>query len=145
MLDKINVELKEAMKNKDKVKVTTLRMIIAAIKNKELEQKEKLEESDIIAVLKNSAKQRKDSIEQFTKGNREDLAVKEEAELKILENYLPKQLPESEVDKLVKEKMAELNLEFKKDMGQLMKAVMSEHKDVVDGKMLKNIVLKNLK
>ena len=111
---KIEAELKSAMKSGEKEKTGTLRFLISAIKNFQIENKLKgedyLKDEDIIAVIRRQVKQRKDSIAEYEKGNRPELAEKERAEMEMLENYLPAQAGEEKIREIVKSKMQELNI-----------------------------------
>ena len=115
------------MKARDEVKVSTIRMLRATIKNKEIEKggtSYKLSDKEIIDVIITAIKQRKDSIEQFTKGNRNDLAEKEKKEAEILQGYLPPQMSEDDIKAEVKKAIAETGAVSQKDMGKVMKALM---------------------
>ena len=126
---KIENDLKQALKSKEVTKVSTLRMLRAAIKNEAIaKQKDALEDANVIGVIKRQLKQRRESIEAFTKGNREDLANKEKEELDILAFYMPPELSEEEVTKIVLKAIEQTAAEGKKDMGKVMKAVMGELK-----------------
>ena len=141
---KIREELTAAMRAKDSIKTNTLRGLLAAFTNelvaKGIKPQEEIGEADALAVIKRAVKQRKDSIEQFRKGNREDLAQKEEAELKIIEAYMPAQMSreQSEADaKQVKEK---LGITDNSKIGQFVGAVIKELKGQADGSVVKEIV-----
>jgi uncharacterized protein YqeY len=125
---KLNHDIIEAMRLKDSFKVTTLRMVKAAIKNKEIEKRTPLTEVEVQAVLSTAVKQRKDSIEQFTKGDRLDLAVREQAEITLLEVYMPREIGPDSLKSMIFSTVAEFNiaqsrLATGKDMGTLMKLV----------------------
>jgi len=149
MKEKIREAMKDAMRNKEMEKVQTLRGLIAAFTNELVAQKrpptEELSEADIIKVIKRAAKQRKDSIEQFTKGGRQDLADKEQRELETIEAYLPETASKEEITKVVEAKIAELNCagDMSK-MGILMGAVMKEFAGNADGNDVKEVVSKIL-
>lgn len=139
--DKINEDLKSAMKSGDKTKLATVRSIRALIlefeksgSNKELTNEEE------IKLLSSAAKKRKDSIEQFRNAGRNDLADKEEAELKILMDYLPKQLNPEEIDIEVKRIAGDINAKSKEDFPKLMPEVMKQLKGKADGKLVKKSV-----
>ncbi|MEX2405031.1 MAG: GatB/YqeY domain-containing protein [Candidatus Paceibacterota bacterium] len=142
--EKIEADLKKAMTEKDELRKSVLRNIKSEATNELVSQKrkptEQLEEDDLIQVITRLAKQRKDSIEQFRKGNRPNLAEKEEKELKILEEYLPEQLSDEELRSIVEEKKEETGVESMADMGKLMGVVMSEVKGRADGNRVKDIV-----
>lgn len=142
--EQIKTDMIIAMKAKESNKVTVLRGVLAAFTNelvaKKMTPQEILPEEDSLAVITRLAKQRKDAIQQFTDGGREDLAADEKAELAILETYLPKLMSEEEVKKVVKAKIAELGITDKTGMGQLMGSVMSELKGKADGGVVKKLV-----
>jgi uncharacterized protein YqeY len=143
--DKILNDYKEAMKSKDAVKVSTLSFLRAAMKNLGIEKKkDKLEDGDAIAVVKKQIKQRQDSIEQFKKGNRPDLAAKEEKELEILKVYLPEELSAVEVKKIIEEIIAATGASGVKDMGKVMKEVMAKTAHRADGKLVSDLVKERL-
>ena len=108
------------MKAKEKEKTATLRLITSAIKQIEVDERRELSDDDVIAVLTKMVKQRRESIEQFTKGNRNDLAEIEEAELVIIQEYLPEQLSEAEIDQMIAQAISETGAETIKDMGKVM-------------------------
>jgi len=149
MKEKIREAMKSAMRNKEMEKVQTLRGLLAAFTNELVAQKrpptEELSDEDMIKVIKRAAKQRKDSIEQFTKGGRQDLADKEQRELEIIESYLPEMASTEDITKVVEAKIAELNCagDMSK-MGVLMGAVMKEFAGNADGNVVKEIVSKML-
>lgn len=140
----IKDELKQAMKDKDKLRLRVLRDMTSGFTNKLLEEGEKpsgdLSDESALEVIQKLAKQRKDSIEQFEKGGREDLADEEKKELEILEEYLPEKMSDEEIEKVVKEKADELGIEDKSGFGQLMGAVMGEVGARADGDDVKRIV-----
>lgn len=147
--DKVQNEIPEAMRAKDQVRLTTLRGILAAFTNEVVALKrkpsEKLSDSEAIAVVRRLVKQRKDSIEQFEKGGRKDLADNEKAELKILEEFLPAQMSEDKIREIVMNKKAEMGEIDKAKMGQFMGAVMKETRGEADGALVKKIVEEVLK
>ncbi|MEA3560449.1 MAG: GatB/YqeY domain-containing protein, partial [Candidatus Omnitrophota bacterium] len=131
--EKINNDIKEAMKSKNPVKVTALRMLKAAIKNVAIRKKiDLLEDADIFQIVAKQIKQRKDSIESFSRGKREDLVEKESREMEILQAYLPEQLPEQEVIAIVKEAIIEINAQSRSDMGKVMKIALEKVKGRAD-------------
>jgi len=143
--ERINQDLREAMKSGDKVKLETIRSIRALILEFEKSGAGRdLNQEDEIRMLSTAAKKRKDSIEQFRNGGREELAVKEERELEILLNYLPKQLNEDEITSEVKRIASEIGAKSKEDFPKLMPLVMKELKGKADGKLVKSIVEKIL-
>ncbi len=123
--EKIQSHLAEAMRNRDQLRLSVLRMMKSAVKNKEIEKMKPLEEGEVIAVLNTLVKQRKDSIEQFRKGGREELAQKEEAEIKVIEEYLPAAASEGDMRRAIEEAIQETGAASMKDMGRVMKATMT--------------------
>jgi uncharacterized protein YqeY len=136
LLQKFDDDLKTALKTSDSLKVSVLRMAKAALKNRQIDKREELSEEEIISVILTLTKQRKESIEQFSKGGREDLAEKERQELSILQSYLPKQLTIEELDKVIIETIKESSAEGIKDMGKVMRLVMPRVKGAADGKIV---------
>jgi len=133
---KIEDDFKAAMKASNRLKVSALRMVKAAIKNKQIEKRAELSEDDILSVLSSLSKQRMESIEQFSKGGREDLAEKERQELAILQSYLPKQLTPEELDTIIIEAIQESSAQGIKDMGKVMRLVMPRVRGAADGKIV---------
>jgi hypothetical protein len=151
----IQQELKKAVKGGDEINRSTLRMVLAAVSNKEKEKryKEKAEaevqltEEEMIEVISSEAKKRKEAIREYEKGGRQDLAEKEKAELKILEKYLPEQLSEEEIRKLVQQAVEKTGASEMKDMGKVMAELMPQVKGKADGtivsQIVKELLLKN--
>jgi uncharacterized protein YqeY len=127
-------DLKAALKAGDKTKVSTLRLLIAALKNEHIEKGRDLTGDEVEAVVRRAVKQRKDSIEQYSRGGRQDLVDTEKAELAILEGYLPKGLTEQDLEKAIREIVAEKGLSSARDVGLVMKELMARHRGKVDGK-----------
>src|SRR6516164_9569245 len=125
LLEKIQSHLADAMKSKDQLRLSVLRMMKTAVKNKEVEKMKPLDEAEAIAVLNTLVKQRKDSAEQFRAGGREEMAQKEEAEIKIIEAYLPAAASEDEIRQAVGEAVREIGATSIKDMGKVMKATLT--------------------
>lgn len=142
--EQIENDLKGAMKAKEALKVSCLRLVKSAIKNKEIDLKGALDDNQVIAILSTLCKQRKESIEQFKKGGRNDLVKQEESELAILENYLPKQLSEKELEEIIVKAIAEIGAKDPKEVGRVMKTVMPAVAGRADGKRINAIVLKKL-
>lgn len=141
ILPKIMGEIKEAMKAKDSVKLNTLRFLQSAIKNREIELRPNpMTDDEAMGVLKKLVKQRKESIEQYKAGNRQDLVDQETAELKILEAYLPAQMTKEQVEKLVADVMAATGAKSIKDMGPVMKEVLARSGGAADNKLVSEIV-----
>jgi uncharacterized protein len=135
-LQKLDDDLKIALKASDSLKVSVLRMTKAALKNRQIEKRGDLSEEEILAVLSTLAKQRRESIEQFSQGGREDLAEKERLELIILQSYLPEQISPEELDVIINEAIKETSAKGAKDMGKVIRLVMSRTKSAADGKMV---------
>ncbi|MEA1921707.1 MAG: GatB/YqeY domain-containing protein [Pseudomonadota bacterium] len=142
--DDIAASVKDAMRKKEKVRLGVLRMLMSEMKNRQIESQKELEEADILQVITRMVKQRHDSAEQFTKGGREELAAKEMSEIEVLQGYLPKALSENELEKLVKEAIAETQATSKKDMGKIMKVVMPKIAGRADGKAVNMMVARLL-
>ncbi len=142
--EKIMADLKEAMKSKDMDKVSTLRLLLSEIKNKEIDKRGELTDEEIYAVIQKSVKQRKESIEQYRSGGREDLVEKEQKELEILEKYLPEQLSEDELERIIDEAIKETEATTLKDLGKVMRVVMPKVKGRADGKLVNEMVRKKL-
>jgi len=136
--------IKGAMIAKDTVKLTVLRGLISAFTNESVAKgktpQDELPDEDAIAVIKRAVKQRKDSVDQFTKGNRLDLVANEEAELKILETFLPQSMSKEEIKKIAIAKKAELGVTDKAGMGKFMGTLMKEFKGQADGNDVKEVV-----
>ena len=135
LVDRIQQDLTSAMKTKDELRLSVLRMMKTALKNKQVEKMAALEDTEAAQVLSTLIKQRRDSIEQFTRGGRADLAEKEQKEIAIIEPYLPARASDAEVDAAITAAMAETGARSPKEMGAVMKNVMARLKgQSVDGK-----------
>jgi uncharacterized protein YqeY len=133
---RLDTELKEALKARNELKLSVLRMIKASLKYKEIEKMAPLSEADIISVLSSMAKQRKESIEQFGAAGRSDLVEKETKELEIVRTYLPAQLSSEDLDKIIRLAIEECHASTQADMGKVMKFVMMQTKGAADGKVV---------
>lgn len=158
--EKLQNDVKEALKSGDSEKRVLLGMVLSAIKNKEFEKRAKLSKAEtdikkvelesqlndeeIIEVLFSEIKKRKESVESYTKGGRADLAEKEEKELTILMSYMPEQMPEDAIRAIVKKTLADLGLKDIKDMGKAIGAVMAQVKGKADGTVVSRIVKEEL-
>ena len=145
--DEIQKDITAAMKARDGVRLSTLRMVKAALKNRQIEKMAPLDDKESQQVLSTLIKQRKDSIEQFTKGGRQEMADKEAAEIKVIESYLPKAASEDEIVAGVKATIAEMDSPTMKDMGTVMKNAMARFAGAgmrVDGKVVSDAVKKEL-
>ena len=138
--DAITQDMKASMKAGEKLRLSTLRLLLSSIKYKEVDLKRELNDEEVLLVISTLVRQRQDSIEQFRKGSRADLAEKEEKELEILKAYMPAQLSAEEVRSEVKRIAAEAGISGMKDMGRLMKAVMASLKGKADGKTINEAV-----
>ncbi len=142
---KIQQDLKEAMKSGDRFKVDTLRGLIAQIKDERIKLRPKeLEEKDVLAVLQRAVKRRKEAISLYQQGNRQDLVDKEQKELEIIQQYLPEQMSKEEVLKLIEQAIAEVQAQSIKDMGKVMGSVMKKVQGRADGKEVQQLVRERL-
>jgi len=132
-------DLKTAMKARDEVRVRTLRMVVAAIKNRLVDKKD-LGDEDVIEILAKEAKLRKDAIDEFTKANREDLAQSEEEELGIIRDYLPEKLNEDELRTIILDAIEEQHINSASGLGLIMKMIMPKVKGRADGKIVNKMV-----
>ncbi|MGB9715915.1 MAG: GatB/YqeY domain-containing protein [Thermodesulfovibrionales bacterium] len=133
---RLDEDLKASIKGSDSLKTSALRMLKAAIKNKEIEKRKELSDDEIISVISTLVKQRRESIELFSKGGREDLALKESHELEILRSYLPRQLSSEELDRIIIEAINESSAEGVKDIGKVMRLIMPRIQGAADGKIV---------
>ncbi|KJY55392.1 GatB/YqeY domain protein [Lactobacillus kullabergensis] len=143
--EQIMSDMKEAMKARDKVRLNTVRMIKSALMNEKIKAGHDLTAEEELTVLSREKKQREESIDEFTKANRRDLADETKQELAIVESYLPKQMTEEELDQAVSSAIAEVNAQGKSDFGKVMKVLMPKIKGKADGKAASNAVRKQLK
>lgn len=134
--DKLNEEMVSAAKSKDKIRLSAIRMIKTSLHNKEISLLRPLNEGEILQVLSSMIKQRKDSIEQFARGGRTDLVDQEEAELKVIQEFMPAQMSEHDVDALIRKTIAEAGAVSIKDMGKVMKLLMPQLAGMADGKLV---------
>jgi len=140
----IDDDLKEALKSRNENVVSVLRILKSSIKNLEIEKRHPLDEPEILNVIEKQAKQRQDSIEQYRNGNREDLAKKEEEELTIIKKYLPEKLDPKATGILVDQVIKDLGASSMKDMGSVMKEVISRANGKTDGKIVSELVKEKL-
>ena len=141
--ERLMADLKDAMKNKDKLRKDVITMVRAAIKQKEVDERVELDDGDIENIISKQLKEKKSSIEEFKKGNRQDLVDQTNAEIEILLNYLPEQLSDEELKEIIKKVIDENEITSMKDIGKLMKNVMPLIKGKADGKQV-NIIAKEL-
>lgn len=147
LVDQIQKDIIAAMKSRDEARLSTLRMVKAALKNREIEKMSPLDDKEAQQVLSTLIKQRKDSVEQFTKGGRKEMADKEAAEITLIETYLPKAASEADIEAGVKAAIAEMGSPTMKDMGTVMKNAMAKFAAQgvrVDGKLVSETVKKEL-
>ena len=140
LMTKINDDLKNAMKERNKEKVSALRMLISSLKYEKIEQGKELGDNDIVSIIQREIKKRRDSAEQYRAGNREELALAEEREIEIFSLYLPKQMSDEEIEDVVKSVIEKLGASSPKDMGKVMKEIMPLLKGKADGKKINEIV-----
>ena len=145
--EQIQKDMVDAMRGREELRLSTLRMVKAALNYKKVEKRAPLDDAEEQQVLSTLIKQRRDAIEQFTKGGRQELADKEAAEIKLIENYLPKAMGEEQIAEVVKATIAEMGSPGMKDMGTVMKNVMAKLQATgarVDGKVVSDLVKKHL-
>jgi uncharacterized protein YqeY len=145
LLERLNSDMKQAMKNKEKDKLSVIRMVKASLQNEAIKLgTQELSEDAELTVLSREVKQRKDSLHEFDKAGREDLVDKLRTELEIVELYLPKQLSEEELSEIVKETIAEVGATSKAEMGKVMAAIMPKVKGKADGSLVNKFVQQHL-
>ncbi|WP_077367972.1 GatB/YqeY domain-containing protein [Anaerosalibacter sp. Marseille-P3206] len=142
--EKLMEDLKTSMKNKDTLRKNTITMVRASIKQREVDERIELTDEDIIDIIAKQVKEKRDVIEDFKKGGREDLVEQTNKEMSILLEYLPEQLTEEEIEAIVKETIDEVGAKSMKDIGIIMKNAMPKVKGKADGGMVNNIVRKLL-
>ena len=138
--DTIDADIKDALKSGAKDKVSTLRMLNAALKNKQIDRRRPLTEEEVIETVRSLIKQRHDSIEQFAKGGRQDLVDKETAEIAVLERYLPQQMAREELESMVRAAITQTGAQGARDMGKVMKAIIPMVGGRADGKLVSELV-----
>lgn len=138
--ERLMEDLKSSMKNKDKLRKDTITMVRAEIKQREVDERRDVEDEDVIEIVSRQLKQKKDSLEGFRKGERQDLVDLTEKEIDILMEYLPRQLTESEIDEIVKNVVDEIGANTMRDMGKVMSNVMPKVKGRADGNVVNKIV-----
>ena len=137
-------DMKLAMKAREQARLTTIRLIIAGIKQREIDEQISLDDTQVIATLDKMTKQRRESIDLYTQGDRPELAAKEQAELEIIQTYLPQQLSDAELTTLVEEAIAAVNASGMKDMGQVMGKLKPQIQGRADGKVVSDMVKQKL-
>ena len=142
--DRLLEDMKSAMKEKDTIRKSTITMVRAAILQKEKDEKVKLDDDGVVGIIVKEVKQRRDSIPDFERGNRPDLVDKLNTEINILTEYLPQQLTEKEIEKIVVQTISEVGATGMKDMGKVMGALMPRLKGRADGKLINGMARKHL-
>ena len=133
-------DMKEALKGKEKLKLSTLRMIRAAIKNAEISKKDKLTEDEVIGIITNYLKKLEESLDLFINGQRTELADRAKEEIKIIKEYLPEQLSEEEIKKIVKDTIIKFNFQGLQNIGPAMREILPQLKGKADGKIVNKMV-----
>jgi uncharacterized protein YqeY len=141
---KLQEDLTAAMRDKDEVRKRTLRLALTSIKLKEVDVGGDLSDADVLAILQKEAKQRRETLEELDQVDRPDLVAAQEAELDVLDTYLPQQLSEDELEELARRVIAEVNAEGPGDMGQVMRMLMPQVKGRADGKLVSQVVREQL-
>ena len=144
MVEKLDKDMIEAMKNKEKERLTVIRMVKASLKQEQIDHKKEINDDLLIDVVNRQIKMRKDSISEFEKGDRKDLIEKTQAEIDIIMNYLPEQLSTEEVNKIIDEIFAEVNPTGPKDMGKVMQQATAKLKGKADMKEVSTIIRERL-
>lgn len=142
--ERLNEDMKQAMKSQDKFKLSVIRMVKASIKNLEIDQHKTLDDNEVLDVISREIKQRKDSLQEFKQAGRDDLVQKLEAEIAILMEYMPQQLSEEEIKVIVQQTIQEVGATSKADMGKVMGALMPKVKGRADGKLVNQLVQQSL-
>jgi len=140
LLEKLRKDMLTALKSGDKDKSQTLKMVVATIKNAQIESEKELTDKDVEKILRKEAKKIEDSIDQYQKMDRDDLVKKEKQDLEILQSYLPELMNDEDIKKVVEKKIEETGAQDMRDMGKVMGAVMKELEGKADGNTVKNIV-----
>jgi uncharacterized protein len=138
--EKVRADLTESMKARSAERTSTLRMLQSAMKYEQISVGHELSDEEVMAVIRKGIKQRLDSVDQYTKGNRPELAAKEQAEIEILKTYMPPELSEAELESGVREIIASTGAQSKKDMGKVMKEATARYKGRADGRKIQEIV-----
>jgi uncharacterized protein YqeY len=144
LLDRLTEDMKTAMKTGEKERLSTIRLLRGQIKDAAIDKRADLTEDEELAVLTNAAKKRREAIQAYRDAIREDLAEKEESELKVIQDYLPAALDVAEVEKIIDAAIAQTGAQNLKDLGKVMPLVMNETKGRADGKMISEMVRKKL-
>jgi uncharacterized protein YqeY len=140
LVERIDSDLKAALKASDRLKLSAIRLLKAAVKNRQIEQGHELSDEEVLSVIGSLAKQRRESIEQFSKGGRTDLANQEESELAVLQAYLPPPLSPAQLDEIIREAIQTSGAKEEREIGKVMQVLMPKIKGVADGKTVHNRV-----
>jgi uncharacterized protein len=138
--ERLNQDMKDSLKAHDAARLSAIRMVISAVRNKEIDSRKDMDDEGVLSVLSTSAKQRRESIEQYEKAGRQDLVDKEKAELEVIMSYMPQQMGRAEIEALVKDAVAESGAKGAADMGKVMKVLMPKVKGRADGKLVNEVV-----
>lgn len=142
--ERLNEDMKQAMKSKDKFALSTIRMVRSTIQNLEIDLKRTLDDSEVLDILSREIKQRKDALQEFEKAGRDELAATNRAEIELIQKYLPQQLSEEEIKVIVQQTIQETGASSKSEMGKVMSALMPKVKGRADGKLVNQAVLQFL-
>ncbi len=144
LTEQIRADLTESMKARTAERTSTLRLLQAAIKNEQINVRHELSDEEAMAVIRKGIKQRQDSVEQYTKGNRPELAAKEQAEMEILKTYMPPELSDAELESGLRDIITSTGAQSKKDLGKVMKEATARYKGRAEGKKIQEIVARLL-
>ncbi|MFD2672404.1 GatB/YqeY domain-containing protein [Marinicrinis sediminis] len=142
--ERLTEDMKQAMKNQDKFRLSVIRMIRSSVKNVEIEQKKTLDDNEVLDILNRELKQRKDSLQEFEKAGRDDLTENLHKEIEVITQYMPAQLTEEEIKTIVQQTIQEVGASSKADMGKVMGAVLPKVKGRADGKYVSQLVQQSL-
>ncbi len=142
--ERISEDMKAAMRSGDKLKLNAVRMLHSAVRKKEIDDRADLDDAGVLKIISSLVKQRQDSIEQFKAGNRPDLVEKETSELNLLQAYMPEQMSEAELVKIIEGAISEAGAKTQKEMGAVMKILMPKVSGKADGKLVNQLVRERL-
>lgn len=143
-LERLNADMKQALKNKDKQKLSLIRMLKSALQNEQIKKGQELSDVDTLAVLSREMKQRKESLREFEKAGRDDLVQQVQDEINVLQTYLPEPLSETELKTLIAQTIDEIQASSKKDMGKVMSTLMPKVKGRAEGQLVQQLVMEEL-
>lgn len=144
LVDRLNSDMKQAMKARDKVRLSVIRMIKTALQNESIKKMKELSEDEVLAVLSRELKQRKDSLQEFENAGRQDLVDEVSNEIAIVQTYMPEQLSEEDIKSIIDETISEVGAGSKADIGKVMKAIMPKLKGRADGSLVNRLVRSKL-